>query len=369
MSYSEMTITELRKLCKERALPFPSKARKADLVASLERYDAAQPIEVEAVTVDGGIIPANALSIDVGAMHEAAVSLTATLDAAAKALREFDADDETIGGMSVGDIRVCEEGIATALRYVDESRKELTRMLTAPKKVIDDKCKEMTEPLRILAGRYADARDGVYMRGYEAQYEECCIANGLEALIDAVPFAEFFAKHPTWGKRNANPVKVQEYIADEVERVAKDWRTLQSMRTSMRFYDDAEIAFFDTLDVKAAIERNNQRTAEQQRIDAMNREREDNERWMAEQATQADADEIESFNRAIAKQQTNAYAPAFKEVEPEPATAAERPAEPASGDEVRTRYRFTVWLNDHELKSLREWKNATGIGWNWKFGR
>ena len=383
VDYTEMRYNDLRALCKERGIAYPNGSKKADLVEMLERADLASPIEVEAVAVEDEIIPANALMIDGKALQAAALELTETMDVAATALGDYDVDDAALDAMAVSDIRICEDGIAAAVNEVDAKRKELTRMLTAPKKLVDEKCKELTEPLKALGLRYRDARESIYLKGYEAQYTECCVANGMEGLLDAVPFDAFMAMNPRWLTRTANPVKTQEKIADEVGRIAKDWRTLQSMRGSMRFYDDAEIEFFKTLDLKSAIERNGQRTAEQERIDAMNREREENERWRRERAMQADADEIESFNRAIVEQQLNAYAPAFEAVEPEqeqPAGTArnayadeqahmrELVAEHvADGHPNRRRYHFEAWLDDAELASFREWKNACGIGTGWTF--
>lgn len=346
MGYRDMTKAQLSELLRERGIGHPSKATKAEMVDLLEAEELATPIEVEAVEINDQIIPANALAIDAEALRRAAVGLTETMDAAATALGEYDVDDATLDAMSVGDIKVCEEGIATAIRYVDEDRKELTRMLTAPKKLVDEKCRELTEPLKALQSRYAQARENVYMRGYEAQYHECCIANGIEALIDAVPFDRFMEMHPRWTARTANPVKTQERIAEEVERVAKDWRTLQSMRGSMRFYDDAEIAFFDTLDLRAAIGRNDERTRGQERIDAMNAEREANERWRVQNAP---GTRIPDAGGEVAAETRN-DAP-----------------EPTRARQARKLYRFSAWLTDAEVQSLREWKNACGIGEGWTF--
>lgn len=358
MEYGEMTVADLRSLCGERGIAIPSRATKAQLRGWLEEYDLNNPIEVEAVPVEEEIIPRTALSIDAEAMQAAAVELTHAMDDAATALGEYGVDDEAIAEMAMDDIRVCEDGLAAALKEVDERRLELTRMLTEPKKAIDAKCKELTEPIKELAGRYADAREAVHMRGYRAQYEECCIANGIEALANALPFDDFIAMHPRWVARTANPVKTQEKIADAVEKAARDWETLRGLRNSMRFYADAEAEFFKTLDVQAAIKRNERRTEEQERVDAMNREREENERWRREQAQKA---------------QEQPRVPDFTEVEPEPAAVPERPAEPARAPQGRhdgrRRYHFEAWMTDAELASFREWKNACGVGEGWTFRR
>ena len=128
---------ELAALCGERGIAVPSKATKAQMVQWLEAADLSSPIEVEAVTVDDEIIPASALAVDIDGMQRAAVELTEAMDAAATALGEYDVDDEIIGGMAISDVRACEDGIAAALNDVDARRKELTRLLTEPKKAID----------------------------------------------------------------------------------------------------------------------------------------------------------------------------------------------------------------------------------------
>lgn len=366
-----MKVQELKRLLTDRGIGFPSKATKAELVELLEQED--QPIEVEAVTVDEEIIPRNFLSIDAEAMQAAALELTAAMDEAATALGEFDVDDAEIDAMGIADIKVCEGGIASAINDVDEKRKALTKMLTEPKKAIDEKVKELTVPLEALKGRYADARQAVLEKGYRAQYEDCCIANGMDKLAQVVPYDKFIAGHKQWVSRTANPLKTQEKIADEVARIAKDWEALRGLRGSMRFYDEAEACFFDTLDLNAAITRNKERTAQQQKIDAMNAEREEVERWRREQEAQ--------------RAQEPPRMPVFTEVEPEPAPIQEPPANAVMAREAafpeapmeaapavnalradgRRRYHFEAWLNDAELASFREWKNACGVGDGWTY--
>lgn len=358
MDYREMKVAELKALCDERGIPYPAKAAKAKLAEWLEAYDLRNPIEVEAVTIDDEIIPANVLAVDIEGMQRAAVELTEAMDAAATALGEYDVDDETLDGMAVSDIRICEDGIAAALNDVDARRKELTRMLTEPKKAIDEKVKELTSPLSELAQKYADRRQDVYLKGYAAQYMDCCIANGMEALERAVPFDEFMARHKQWMSRTANPVKTQEKIADEVMRIARDWETLRGLRGSMRFYDEAEREFFATLDLNAAINKNKAVTAQQERVEAMRRQEEEKERWRAEQAA-----------KRAQEPPAPAWTPVFTEVEPEPAPTPEPPAEPARAPQIdeRKRYTFTVLLNGPEVEALQQWKNKNEVGDDWNF--
>lgn len=360
MDYAEMKRDELAALCRERDIPFQSKSTKAKLVEMLEKADLAEPIEVEAVTVDDEIIPANVLAVDIEGMQRAAVELTEAMDAAATALGEYDVEDEVIGSMAIADVRVCEDGIAAALKDVDARRKELTRLLTEPKKAIDAKVKELTEPLSELAKKYADRRQDVYMEGYAAQYEECCIANGMEALEQAVPFDEFIARHKQWTARTANPVKTQEKIADEVMRIARDWEALRGLRWSMKYYDEAEREFFATLDLNAAISKSKAVAAQQERVEAMRREREEAERWRAEQAA-----------KRAQEPPAPAWTPVFEEVEPEPVPTQKPTPEPAPAPQGRAdgrkRYHFEAWMTEAELASFREWKNACGIGDGWTF--
>lgn len=366
MDYAKMKADELRSLCRQLGIKASAKATKAAMVELLEAHDLEQPVEVEAVAIDDEIIPANVMAVDVGGMQRAAVELTEAMDAAATVLGEYDVEDEVIGSMAIADVRVCEDGIAAALKDVDARRKELTRLLTEPKKAIDAKVKELTEPLSELAQRYADRRQDVYMEGYAAQYEECCIANGMEALAQAVPFDSFIARHGQWTARTANPVKTQQKIADEVMRIARDWETLRGLQHSMRFYDEAEREFFATLDLNAAINRNKAVTDQQEKVEAMRREREETERWQRE-AAERNARAWEAAQEPPAP----AWTPVFEEVEPEPAPTPEPNPEPAPAPQGRAdgrrRYHFEAWMTEAELASFREWKNVCGIGEGWTF--
>lgn len=346
MDYVNMKVAQLKAICDERGIEYKGNARKADLVALLEKSE--KPIEVQASVVEESIIPQNALSLDIESMQDAAIALTQAIDAAATTFGDMQADAEMISAMSVPEVRICEDGIAAAIKEVDERRLELTRMLTAPKKVIDDKCKEMTEPLRDLAAMYANARESKYLQGYEAQYQECCIANGMEALICAVPFSRFMAMHPRWTARNANPVKVQEKISEEVERIAADWATLRTMSDSMRFYDDAEVEFFRSLDVKRAIEANNRREADQARIDAMNAERAANEAWRKQRQQQA---AMQNESKVEANQQANSgFASTFATEQNESKTQAN--TEDAQFTQTRYILDVTASQSDGALKEL-----------------
>jgi hypothetical protein len=352
MDYKVMKRDELAALCRERGIAFPAKATKAKLAELLDASDLAEPIEVEAVEIDDEIIPANVLAVDVDGMQRAAVELAEAIDAAATALGEYDVDDDVLDAMSVSDIRICEDGIAAALKNVDDRRKELTRMLTGPKKAIDEKCKEATVPLSQLGDRYKDARQSIYEKGYRAQYEDCCIKYGMERLLDLVPYEKLIAPHGQWVSRTANPVKTQEKIDAEVARIAKDWETLRGLKGSMRFYDEAEREFFATLDLNAAIDKNKTVTAQQERVDAMRREQEEAERWRAEQAA-----------KRAQEPPAPAWTPVFEEVEPEPAQTPEPPAEPARA-QLRRMYTFTAMLSDEEFEAFKKWKRDSGAGGN-----
>lgn len=352
MDYVNMKVAQLKAICDERGIEYKGNARKADLVALLEKSE--KPIEVQASVVEESIIPQNALSLDIESMQDAAIALTQAIDAAATTFGDMQADAETISAMSVPEVRICEDGIAAAIKEVDERRLELTRMLTTPKKVIDDKCKEMTEPLRDLAAMYANARESKYLQGYEAQYQECCIANGMEALICAVPFSRFMAMHPRWTARNANPVKVQEKISEEVERIAADWATLRTMSDSMRFYDDAEVEFFRSLDVKRAIEANNRREADQARIDAMNAERAANEAWRKQRQQQA---AMQNESKVEASQQANSgFASTFATEQNESKTQANT----EDAQFTQSRYILDVTASQSE-GALKELFKSAGI--------
>lgn len=336
--YSSMKVDELKREIRRRGLDLPAKAKKADLVAVLEQADLETPIEVEAVTMETDLVPAGALDIDMQAVQQAAITLTETIEQATTALDQYAVDDETLETMTAADLRICEDGLAAAIKSVDDKRLELTRMLTAPKKAIDTRCKELVEPLKELAARYAETREGMLEQGFRNQYAYSCETYGMTQLAEVVPYEQFIAMHPRWTGRTANPVRTQEKIADEVARIAEDWRTLQSLRGGMRHYDDAEAEFWRTLDVKAAIERNNSRDQEQANVERMRAEQAENEAWKAEHEVARDY---------VAEA-------AFEEV-------------PERTEPVRQQYRFTVWLSSAEVTALREWKNSTGIGREWLF--
>ena len=352
MDYSKLTVARLKELCDEQGLEYPANVKKAELVGYLEKF--AEPIEVEAETIDGEMIQVKPFSVDMTLVHSDIDELTRAMDEALTVYGDLLVEREVVDGMAVADLLVCENQLGKAIAVADEARKQLGRDYRKPLEAANARYKELMQPVEELYAAYSERRQELRYEGLERTYLDCCAANGLETLPSVVPFERLAKAHPQWLRRDANAGKAAERVEDEVMRIGRAWGTLRSQRAAMRFYDEAEAEFFKSLDVERAIGLNNRREQEQARIDALRAEHEANE--AARREAEARRQEQEAQQQAAGRQQ------------PAPPPAQAQPQH-AQRQEERRRYTFSALLSDRELASLREWKNATGIGEDWRFGQ
>lgn len=345
VSYEDMTVAELRRLCDGRGVDVPSKCRKAELVAMLERLDA-EPVEVEAEVIGDGHVELVPAVIDAAAYLEARRSWVERM------MEPYaDMDDEAICAMDADEAAVCRADLNRIINEVEAERKAIKARYNEPLARFEAEVKAMLEPARDGAARlkeYIDDQKRVQrdMRraGLEATYNDFA-----PMLVPVVPFERILEINPKWLNKSYNAGKAAQELEDAVEGIARDWNVLKGMRPMMRFYDEAEAVFFRTLSLAAAKEHDEMRTEEQARIDAMKAEQE-----------------------AYREPPAPAYKLDFVEVSPEAAQESERPVEGARGpnavesDGARL-YEFRAWLTDSDVAALREWKNACGIGTGWTF--
>lgn len=235
-----------------------------------------------------------------------------------------DMDDEAIAKMDVKEAKACHADLNRIIKEVDDERKLIKAEYERPLKEFEAEVANLLTPAKgakLKLKEYIDAhteKEREFIRqGLERTYEDFA-----PILVPVVPFERILEINPKWLNKSYGAAKAATELEDAVEKIAKDWEVLKRARSLMRFYDEAEAVFFRTLDINEAMRHNDEREEEQRRIDEMK----------AEQA----------------------------------ALAVERTEEALSGD-GRKHYSFSVWLDDNELASLREWKTACSIGREWRF--
>lgn len=237
--------------------------------------------------------------------------------------------DEALAAMDEKDIKACRRDVNAIVNSVEDGRKAVKREymraydeFEAMVKELLSEPKAISEQLKRALDAKEDERKALLRQGIEASYEDYA-----PALVPVVPFDRIM--EPKWLNKTYGPKKAVEEMYAKVDAIAKDWKSLQGMRDSMTYYDEAEAEFFRTLDLGSAINLNTRRTEEQARINALRAE-------------------VEA-NRAAAEPEP------VPEPEPEPASETVQPD--------RRHYIIDIWLTDEEKAFLLDCLKSNGIGY------
>ncbi|MBQ9041471.1 MAG: DUF1351 domain-containing protein [Eggerthellaceae bacterium] len=290
-NYSKMTVAELKAECDRQGLEYTAKDRKADLVSILERF--AGPIEVEAEVIEDSLerISYKPAVIDAASYLEAKRGWLEKMMAPYK-----DMDEKAILAMNVDEAKDCRADLNKIIKEVDDERKAIKNAYNQPLAAFEQAVKELLEPAKEDVDKlkqYIDSQEDIkrenIKQGLRATYEDFA-----PALVPVVPFERVLEINPKWLNLSYGPAKAARELEDAVAKIAKDWEVLKRQAPLMKFYEESEAVFFRTFDLNAAMEHNDMREAEQQRINAM----------------KSDIAEIKAANEPVV--------PQFEEVEPEP---------------------------------------------------
>lgn len=191
--------------------------------------------------------------------------------------------DEALMKMSAKEVKACRADVNAIINNVEDARKAIKRAYNEPLAEFEAKVKELLEPARAAADQLKGVIDRkgaqereLRLEGLRNTYIDCA-----PALAEVVPFERILAEKPEWANKSYGAAKAAEEIIERTVKLAKDWASLQVMENSMAFYKEAEVVFFDTLDIGKAIDHNAQLEQRRAEIDAM---REEVEGYREEQA-------------------------------------------------------------------------------------
>ena len=183
--------------------------------------------------------------------------------------------DEELGKLDGSIAKNFATSLNKDIKAVEEARKELKSECTQPVADMEAKLKALMKPVAELQARYK-ARQGqaeeqervaklMKLRQY---YEDMApmIALPLDGCDSAlVPFERI--ENPRWGNKTFAVTKCQKEVDALVEDIASKQKTLDGMALSHR--EDAEAAFWATLSIEAALQRDQEITAREERRAAL----------------------------------------------------------------------------------------------------
>lgn len=268
MSYEGMTIAELRALAKERGIELQKSMKKAEIVKALEAAE--EPAqEVEAEVIDDG--PKGlAVSLLPGRLRADFASLDERIDGILADYEGWEPSADTADDLK----QVARERkyLNSLARELDEKRKDIKREYLRPLTELEgminsrrDRIKAVSERLQAVEREADEERK----RAKEAELREHFEAvAGL--LADVVPYEKI--ADPKWMNKAPGTEQCKRELEERCRKAASDWETLKGL--NLEFASEAELRFFQTLDLGDATSYASQLAEDKRRLEAMKAERE-----------------------------------------------------------------------------------------------
>ena len=271
MKYESMTIAQLRHEAKERGVEVPRNPKKGDLVDALTAADRAVA-EDGAVSVEAELIEDSGEELAVrmvpGVLDANFDALEANVD---RILADYEGWEPSAD--SSDDVEQC----ARTRKYlnglageIDERRKAVKREYTKPLAEFEaranharDRIKEVSARLQAVEKKADEARRLKKRLELVDEYEEIA-----PVLFPVVPYARI--ADPKWLNKQPGVEACKRELAERVAKVAADLEVLRGL--DLPFADQAEMRFFDTLDLGQATAWSAKLVADKEKLDRLKEE-------------------------------------------------------------------------------------------------
>lgn len=342
MSIDTMKMNELRDLAKERGVDIKGLRKKDEIAAAIkaaeqdEMASADEPVVVEAEIIEDGQEPAGelAVSFSPGVLSANFSALDAHIDSI---LSEYEGWEPSAD--SEDDVKQCAvhrkylNGLA---KQIDEKRKAYKNDYLRPLNAFEAECNRIRDKVKDVSNRLSDVeKDADEARKYRKKKE---LEEHYEAyaglLAEVVPYDRI--ADPKWLNKQPTLEKARIELEDKVDKVAADWDTLK--RLNLEFFEQAELHFFQTLDLGQATAYADKLAEDKRKLDAMKAEMEQyaEPEPVAEPADDAvpldtyedvqPTDEYEPFDPMTCEQEHRPVAPMYPEpLQPMPAQPVNAP--------------------------------------------
>lgn len=271
MKYESMTIAQLRHEAKERGVEVPRNPKKGDLVDALTAADRAGA-EEGAVSVEAELIEDSGEELAVrmvpGVLDANFDALEANVD---RILADYEGWEPSAD--SSDDVEQC----ARTRKYlnglageIDERRKAVKREYTKPLAEFEaranharDRIKEVSARLQAVEKKADEARRLKKRLELVDEYEEIA-----PVLFPVVPYDRI--ADPKWLNKQPGVEACKRELAERVAKVAADLEVLRGL--DLPFADQAEMRFFDTLDLGQATAWSAKLVADKEKLDRLKEE-------------------------------------------------------------------------------------------------
>ena len=265
MDYKSMTVAQLTAEAKARGVNVYKGMKKADIIALLEKEE---PLEVDAEVIeeDEQDLSVHTLPGQISANFDA---LESRVDAILKDYEGWQPSAD-----NAEDVRACADArkyLNGLAKQIDERRKAVKNEYLRPlnafegrSNAIRDKIKSAVARIQAVEKEADEARKREKENALREHYQEVA---GL--LADVVPYEAI--ADPKWLNKSPHVENCKKELEDRCRKVAKDWDALKAQDLG-DFGEQAELRFFQSLDLGEAIAWAHKLAEDKKRLDAMKSE-------------------------------------------------------------------------------------------------
>lgn len=271
-----MKINELRDYAKERGIDIKGLRSKDDIKAAIEAAKAAsaeqedEPVVMEAEIIEDEPVKAGelAVSFSPGILSANFSALDAYVDGILETYKDWEPSAN-----SQEDVKQC----ATHRKYlnglakqIDERRKAVKNEYLRPLNSFEADCNRIRDKVKNVSTRLNDVeKEADEARKSQKEEELREHYEGYAGLLAEVVSYDKIGD-PKWLNKTPTLEKAKIELEEKVDKVAADWETLK--RLNLEFFEQAEIQFFNTLDLGQAMAYADKLAEDARKIEAMKAE-------------------------------------------------------------------------------------------------
>lgn len=157
-----------------------------------------------------------------------------------------------------------------AINSLEDRRKAIKRAYSKPLTDFEDDLKLRINRLKEASATYTEALNEAdkIARAKRAAVLEEAYYDMAPALVPVVPWERIYER--SWTNKTHGEVRAKEDLAAKVAKIAADWETLKGL--GLENQEEAEIEFFQTLDLSSAITHAKEALERKARLEAMKAE-------------------------------------------------------------------------------------------------
>ena len=157
-----------------------------------------------------------------------------------------------------------------AINSLEDRRKAIKRAYSKPLTDFEDDLKLRINRLKEASATYTEALDEAdkIARAKRAAVLEEAYYDMAPALVPVVPWERIYER--SWTNKTHGEVRAKEDLAAKVAKIAADWETLKGL--GLENQEDAELEFFQTLNLSSAITHAKEALERKARLEAMKAE-------------------------------------------------------------------------------------------------